>query len=211
MVCLLEELSEKRGLFFSEADFQFSLAWFIKEKHEEYEVLLEYPFDICEKDKEGNDKANTIYLDIILKKEDKFIPIELKYKTKEFCYENYNLKNHSAKNQACYDFLKDIQRIEYFKEKNKDSFESGYAIFLTNDMGFTKEPRNDAGYKEFSIHNGETKIGELDWSPTISEGTKKGRKNSINLKNKYELEWNLYSNFEEVEKNSEFKYLLVKI
>ena len=207
----MKELAEKRELFFSEADFQFSLAWHIKEKHEEYEVFLEYPFNICKKDKKGNYNKNTIYLDIVLKNNDKFIPIELKYKTKELHYGKYNLKNQEAKDLGCYDYLKDIQRIEYFKESNKDSFDSGYAILLTNDMGYTKKPNSNAGYKEFSLSDGEIKFGNLDWSETISEGTKKGREEPIKLNNQYHLNWNSYSNIKEVEKNSVFKYLLVKI
>ena len=51
-------------------------------------------------------------------------------------------------------------------------------------MGFLNKPRSNAGYKEFSIYNGRKikKNESLDWAKSISEGTKKGRKENFATK-----------------------------
>ena len=92
---ILFKLGEKRPIFHSEADFQHSLAWEIH-LQKNSELRLEYPY---RKDPE------TIYqVDIVVLEKDKIIPIELKYKTKEFnkiiYKEMYSLKNHGADDQA---------------------------------------------------------------------------------------------------------------
>ena len=66
---VMGKLSSERKVFHSEADFQFSLAWKIKENYPEYEIFLEWPVSI---------KKQIIYVDIVLEKDDKIIPIELK-------------------------------------------------------------------------------------------------------------------------------------
>ena len=52
--------------------------------------------------------------------------------------------------------------------------------------------------------------GELEWSERASEGTKKGREESISLRGSYELNWRDYSTFNE-EKYGKFRYLLVEV
>ena len=70
-----------------------------------------------------NDVDN-IYIDIVLEKENEFYPIEIKYKTKleelpHFVFgQNVNvlLGQHGAQNIGCYDFWKDVKRLEFFEE-----------------------------------------------------------------------------------------------
>ena len=197
---IMDKLRCEREIFHSEADFQFSLAWKIKEEHSDYKIFLEWPVENQYK-----------YVDILLEKDEKVIPIELKYKTKELTYKTFNLKTHSAKDIACYDYLKDIERVESLKDNF--NFEKGLSIFLTNDLGFLNKPRSNAGYKEFSIYNGRKikKNESLDWAKSISEGTKKGRKEPITLKQDYEFEWYEYSNLTSTSSNNKFKYLLSEI
>ena len=84
---LMQELSLKRKIFVSEADFQLELAWLIKERYPMATVRMEY-----------SPQFNTdMHIDILVLFDGKWFPIELKYKTKG-CRkiidgEIYNLKN----------------------------------------------------------------------------------------------------------------------
>ena len=114
----LLELSRKRPIFYSEADFQHALAW---ELHAEYEgkTRLEYPVQIY--------AGKTSYIDILDVRSPENVAIELKYKTKKtssnisYNGEEYPLTNQSAQNQARYDFIKDIERLERFVKINKNA------------------------------------------------------------------------------------------
>ena len=88
---IIGKLKNKRQIFTSEADFQLELAWIIKEEYPNTKVRLEYcpSFDL------------NMHIDILVIYDNKWIPIELKYKTK-CCNklingEIFNLKNHGAK------------------------------------------------------------------------------------------------------------------
>lgn len=202
---LLKDLSKKRKLFVSEADFQLELAWLIKEQYPHAKVRLEY----CP-------KFNTsMHIDILIIVDEQWIPIELKYKTKgckKIVYgEYYDLKNHSAKDVNCYAYLKDIQRIESIKE-NVNLFKEGYAVLLTNELSYMKVPTSkNVNYYDFSLHENSIKNGTLDWSENTSDGTK-GRncKCPIVLNGEYKMNWNEYSQIDETSTGC-FKILINKI
>lgn len=202
---LIEKLSNRRKLFVSEADFQLELAWLIKELYPNAIVRMEYcpQFD------------TNMHIDILVTIEEEWIPIELKYKTKgcnkQVDGELYNLKNHSAKDINCYAYLKDIQRIETIR-KNVSSFKEGYAILITNELSYTKTPRSkDVNYYEFSIHDGATKGGTMDWNERTGEGTKgRNHKNPIVLTGEYEIKWSTYSIVDSTN-TGVFKVLITKV
>ncbi len=201
---IISKLKEKRKIFVSEADFQLELAWIIKQEYSDARVRLEY----C-----PSFNPN-MHIDILVIIDNKWIPIELKYKTKgckkEFDNEVFNLKNHGAKDVNCYLYLKDIQRIEEIK-RNEPSFKEGYTIFITNDLAYTKKPlKHDCFYKMFSLENGIEKTGTLDWDLRASEGTKKNCETSIKLKYKYPINWFLYSKIDDTNTGT-FMYLVNKI
>lgn len=184
---VLEKLKSRRAVFNSEADFQLEFGWLLKELYPDYFIRMEY----CP-------KANrNMHIDILVITDNGWIPIELKYKTKS-CILNVNdeefvLKNHSAKDQSCYKYLKDIERIEHLKH-TIDNFIEGYAIILTNERSYTSKPtKADCAYKDFSLHEGATKHGLMDWSSNASEGTKSGCKTAIDLKGSYTIHWEEYS------------------
>ena len=186
----LNALRTKRKLFSSEADFQFALAWTIKELYPHVEVRLEWiPVDY----------NPNIYIDIVVFEDDDLIPIELKYKTKKTDKvvggERFVLKNQSATDLGRYDFLKDIQRIEFIKQHFM-SFKEGYAVLLTNDPNYSVAPSVNASYGAFSIADGDIKTGALRWA----EGSKsiKGRE-GINLLGSYSMQWSEYSRIDDAE------------
>lgn len=202
---LIEELSKKRKLFVSEADFQLELAWLIKELYPDAIVRMEYcpQFD------------TNMHIDILVTIEEEWIPIELKYKTKgcnkQIDGELYNLKNHSAKDINCYAYLKDIQRIETIRE-NVSSFKEGYAILITNELSYTKAPMSKTvNYYAFSLHEGAVKSGTMDWGEKTGEGTKgRNYKNPLVLNGEYEIKWSTYSIVDSTN-TGVFKVLITKI
>ena len=196
---IIKTLQGKRQIFCSEADFQLEMAWVIKEMYHDAEVRLEYVPTF-------NDK---MHIDILVFISNKWIPIELKYKTKNSkkgaledkkTQEVFNLKNQGAKDINCYLYLKDIMRIESIKQEVKNNFEEGYAVFLTNDKTYLESPQNnDCVYKEFSLQHGITKHGELKWAEHAGDWTKKGGiEDSITLKGSYKMEWNEFSKVDEL-------------
>ena len=70
---IMHRLSLWRPIFHSEADFQFSLAWIIKEIYPDCEIRLEFVPDF----------NTNLHLDILVILNGKWIPIELKYTTKK--------------------------------------------------------------------------------------------------------------------------------
>lgn len=184
---IIDRLKLKRPIFVSEADFQLELAWAIKEECPNVNVRLEYcpQFDM------------NMHIDILVTIDNKWIPIELKYKTKGCSKiidnELFNLKSHSAKDINCYLYLKDIERIEKIKEK-EISFKKGYTIFITNDMSYIRKSLKDNSfYKDFSLENGIIKSGLMNWGFGVGKGTTKNVDKPIKLNGKYKVEWKNYS------------------
>ncbi|MCI2236353.1 MULTISPECIES: hypothetical protein [unclassified Helicobacter] len=211
MAKIIEKLQDKRQIFCSEADFQLEMAWVIKEMYPDAKVRLEYV-------PKFNDK---MHIDILVFISNKWIPIELKYKTKNSKKEEmidkkiqevFNLKDQGAKDISCYLYLKDIMRIESIKEQEKNNFKEGYAVFLTNDKIYLRPPqKNDCVYKEFSLEDGITKHGELKWAEHTGAGTKKGIEEPIKLKGIYKMKWKEFSNVDEEKSDGIFHYLVTKI
>ncbi len=201
---ILKELSQKRPIFHSEADFQHALAWEIHQKFNKIDIRLEKRFMVNE--------LGEIYVDILLRVEDVAIAIETKYTTKKLGIklndEEFILKNHSALDVRRYDFLLDIYRLEKLKSANK--IVKGYAIFLTNDPGYWKKTkRKDTNDKDFRIHQSRRVEANktLQWALKTGEGTMKGRKRSLKFGKEYSFEWERYSK----DTHYEFKYLLVEV
>lgn len=189
-------LKDCHSFFVREEDIQLYLAnYFIRTKcfdsvfieyHLPKTMLIEYPWS----------DINNLYIDIVLVKNGKFYPIEIKYKTKEQLLpfnvfgENVNvvLGQHGAQNIGCYDFWKDVKRIEIFEE-TFEKVEKGLVLFVSNDESYQKAPLNSGvGYAHFSIHSNRKILAGsiLEWNKELS--ISKGRP-SIALNNSYFLEW----------------------
>lgn len=203
---VIDKLKSKKKVFNSEADFQLEIAMTIKKLYPSSKIVLEY----CP-------RYNTsVYIDILVIIDSKYYyPIELKYKTKEthIVYDDidYYLKQHSAKNINCYLCLKDIERIEKFKD-NEKQFEKGYTIVLTNDLSYLDEPRANSQYTDFSIHQGAVKKGTMKWNKDSSKLKSEKYGKEIKLKGNYPLDWKLYSELDSEDGTKEkFMYLVNEI
>lgn len=201
MVNILNELSTERPIFHSEADFQHALAWKIHEKHQDLNIRLEKKLN-----------AHEIYLDLLAFNDTYNIAVELKYKTKKIGHilkdEEFNLKDQGAHDQARYDFIKDISRLE--KARTHYNY-IGFAIFLTNDQSYWKNTmrKKDPFDKEFRIHEGNTIKGKLCWQEETSEGTMSGRDEAIILESEYNLNWEDYFDLNGL--NGKSRFLLIEI
>ena len=200
---LMKGLSQQRPIFHSEADFQHALAWRIHETMPDCQVRLEHPFPHEEK---------RMHLDIWLPTEG--VAIELKYRTREIKMDcegiAFVLKEQAAQDHARYDFLKDVQRLEYVMRAGE---KAGFAILLTNDPTYwdpkrmKKRSPNDA---DFRIHECRKPTGKLAWSDKASPGTIKSREDPIHLSGCYKMHWKDYSDCA-AENYGKFRYLAVSV
>lgn len=203
---VMRELSSKRPIFHSEADFQHGLAWEIHLKYPSCQIRLEYQPPFVD---------DRMYLDLLVSDNHFCTVIELKYITKklqiEWNGEKFNLKNQDATDLARYDFIKDITRLE--KVVANQANLNGYALLLANESSLWRPTVNRNKIPNdihFRIHEGRVLQGKLDWRPNTGEGTKKGRESALNLLGTYRLEWNDFSEFDG-ERYGKFKFLLVRI
>ena len=197
---IINKLKNKRKIFNSESDFQFSLAWEIKEYYKNADIRLEYCPDF----------EQNIRIDIVVKLKGKVFPIELKYKTKLYEFsigkEKYHLKNQGAQDHGRYDYLKDIQRLELFSEKI-DNFEKGFTIILTNDRTYWEKDKKGSVDEQFYLNENAIKTGSLEWSKNSSKGTMKKREDPIKLEEQYKINWHNYNIFDD-KPGGIFKYCL---
>lgn len=217
------DLETERPVFFSEADFQMSLARLIAKKNPSIQVMLEYPYYV-----DSNNLANSAiqYFDILLTDEDSFVVIELKYRQKKL-KEKYTdpytglpiyLKEHSAQDQGCFQFWNDVHRIEKTRARKtigEKKFAKGYSLMLTNDPRYWIGPRNEnISYNAFRLKE-EREVKE-DAKMAFREGTAKSSNGdkSFEIQGCYKLLWKDYSNlFDDGsdKKNGKFRYLLLEI
>ena len=152
-----------------------------------------------------------LHLDILVIVDGKWIPIELKYTTKKCIKtindEVYMLKEQGAKDQGCYNYLKDIMRIEEFRDKS-NKFIEGYTIKITSEMSYLKPPiKANCTYAEFSIDDGTIKTGCMNWSDNTGKGTMRGMEAPIVLTGIYPINWKEYSKVDDTNSGT-FMYLV---
>ena len=145
---VLAFLRTNQELLFNERDFQMHLATHLRQTKHYDDVDVEYyvPCDALE-----NYIWNSeLRLDILVQKNEEYLPIELKYKTKRAeknilrfgeKLENIQvLKNQGAQDLGMYDFWKDVRRIELVRERFVN-VHNGLTVFLTNDSLYTTQTR----------------------------------------------------------------------
>jgi hypothetical protein len=187
---IIESLRAERPIFRSEKDFQNALAQKIQSQMPTAEIILEYPHPADMRK----------HIDILVRDGQFVYPIELKYPTKKINIsvngEDYNTKNNDAQDQIRYDFIKDICRIESFKDSVND-FKKGIVIWLTNDPHYWNAPKHDnVIFREFTVHEGAELKGVVAWKENASINSIKGREAPLVLKGVYTTHWNEYSSFD---------------
>ena len=195
----MSNLATKRVAFWSEADFQFALAWELQQLLPEANIYSERYFSPL-----------NYYVDVWIEESGNIYPIELKYKTaKATIVHNgtkYVLKNHSATDFGCYDYLKDIHRIENLAMQIP-KFKRGYAIMLTNDSAYYDNTNRLSAYDNFKIYHTAIRCGMLTWGQTQKGSTLvSGNRRNFTLNNSYTMKWHPFNNGVD-----NFKYLINKV
>lgn len=222
---IMNEFGAEPRIFNSEAQFQFELAWKIKEKFH-CEVKLEELSRISSSGKKD-------YTDIILEKDGLRIALELKYKTAKYKdeYKNIFLKSHGATDLGAYDFLWDVHRIQLLtkmetsdKGEVKRPCDRGYAIILTNDSHYWTDAtiketinrdfliggdENGRGVLSKKLHQWYTVEGKIGYSKTLQNNP--SRQLGIDLKQNYYFQWKSYHTIETNEAYNEFRYMIVEV
>jgi hypothetical protein len=191
-----EALGCREDFFTREQEIQIYLADYLNQKKIFDNVYLEYHIPSNALENYPWKDSNNIYIDIVIFTGGKYYPIELKYKT-IFQSITVNLfgstkpvilGHHGAQNIGCYDFWKDIKRLELFEE-TFENVEKGIMLFVTNDESYLQPPRNnEVGYAQFSINENRTvESGRtLDWNGALSISVNRP---PISLINSYFLDW----------------------
>jgi len=196
---LMTRLANRRPIFHSERDMQLALGWLMQEAWPVVKVRLEY-----------RPTREREYIDIFRSTIDgRELFVELKYRTRALGAtvggEQFDLVDHSAHDHGCYDFLKDVERLERLVGHRPDA--SACCIILTNDWVYWTPSQRDTNDACFRLHEGREIVGDLAWKARASEGTTKGRDKVITLRGRYRATWTDYSTVG----NSTFRYLLLAI
>lgn len=202
---IIQNLAATRPFFYSEADFQHSLAFALKTAG--YNVFLEHPVQTS---------TGIYYIDIILEDKGSYYPIELKYKTKVFpcsgLFCPFSLKNQGANDIGRYQFWEDVHRIEHILGTCRDKVAEGYVIMLTNDKKYWEIPSRPitTNDQRFRIHPG-MNVRKVDWNNPSSTAN---RYPAFHLSaNHIVPEWQPYSKAYNINHspNCEFKFLTITV
>jgi len=205
-------LDRKDGeLLFNERDLQIHLAQHLVNTGHYDDVDVEYyvPYE------ELNNYIwkNELKLDILVRKGDEFLPIELKYKTKKHSKQLSRfgeqlvrkvdvLKNQSAQDLGMYDFWKDVRRVELVCQRF-GNVGNGLAVFVTNDKQYLSPSRETSNSRLFNMEEG--KHGKIKhWQNP--ETTCARTHPNFELDSEYMIHWN-HSKYEGVE----FHYCITRI
>ena len=186
-VAVLNSLSVRRLIFYSEADFQHALAWEIQTQAPEAQIRLEVPI---------SSPSGRGALDLLIIYEGHRIGIELKYLKAHLQHthegEEFNLRETSASDQARYDVCKDVVRLEHLCGTGQIHY--GFSIALTNEPKFWREDRAPSSIDvAFKLSHGRTLSGALAWASHAGSGTTAKRESTLVLTGTYALSWTEFS------------------
>jgi len=209
MSIINQALASRQDFFIREQDIQLYLAKKFIDSKLFNNVFIEYhvPANLMNNQYPWSD-IDHIYIDIVLEYKGKFYPIEIKYKTKKQNLQfnifgqkgiPVTLGQHGGQNIGCYNFWKDINRVELF-EQIFPNVERGVVLFASNDPTYRNAPLDPkASYAQFSIHDGRkvSKDSPLYWN-NGSCGTAKGRP-EIHLIHDYNIVWTQMKQMQQIQ------------
>lgn len=157
-------LEKNEELLFNERDFQMHLATFLRMTGHYNDVDVEYYVPVNELDRYKEIWDTELRMDVLVRKDKEYLPIELKYKTKsvrkrilrfgeQIAEKVEVMKNQGAQDLGMYDFWKDVRRIEIVRKRFK-AIKNGLAVFVTNDPAYLKAGRETSNHFKFSMTEG---------------------------------------------------------
>ena len=190
-------LESYNELLFNERDFQMHLATWLRNSDNHYDdVDVEYYVPKTELDNYIWDSE--LRLDIVVKKDGEYCPVELKYKTKkvERQISRFDemlddkvvvMKNQGAQDLGMYDFWKDVRRVELVRNRFKN-VKGGLAVFVTNDQLYTKASRQNSN--NYLLNMTEGKHSTIKhWQNEDSVCAKMKSYKSFEVEKEYSIKW----------------------
>ena len=191
-------LESNGELLFNERDFQMHLATWLRGSTNHYDdVDVEYYGPCQELQKVGNYVwESELRLDVVVKKDGEYCPVELKYKTKKVerkiarFDEELNdkvvvMKNQGAQDLGMYDFWKDVRRVELVRNRFKN-VKGGLAVFVTNDPLYTKASRPNSNNYLLNMTEGKHSVVKHWQNP---ESTCAKTHPDFEVENEYSIKW----------------------
>lgn len=164
--------------------------------------------------------SSNYFIDIVVEKDNKFFPVELKYATRSIdnacrIFDNDASESLLSDKAACdiimYHFWKDVRRLEVLS-KLFDNVVGGISLLIANPKVYYEAPRRLSGYKQFSTHEG-NRVGEglLSWEDKMGNFVKDKYPRFL-LDGSYVCRWEKMP-VKATRKGKEeiFKYLLINI
>ena len=189
-------LESNDELLFNERDFQMHLATWLRNSANCYDdVDVEYYVPRQELDNYVWDSE--LRLDIVVKKDGEYCPVELKYKTRkvERKISRFDedltgnvvvIKNQGAQDLGMYDFWKDVRRVELVRNRF-ERVKSGLAVFVTNDGFYTKGSKESSNNYLFNMSAGKTHSKQKRWANPESTCAKTHP--NFEVEREYSIEW----------------------
>ena len=190
-------LESNEELLFNERDFQMHLATWLRKSANDYDdVDVEYYVPKTELPNYVWDSE--LRLDIVVKKDGEYCPVELKYKTKkvERQISRFDeilddkvvvMKNQGAQDLGMYDFWKDVRRIELVRNRF-EKVKGGLAIFVTNDALYTKASRPESNNYLLNMNEGKHSVIK-HWQNENSACAKMNSYKSFEVEKEYSINW----------------------
>lgn len=210
-VCAFLESNEE--LLFNERDFQMHLATWLRNSANCYDdVDVEYYVPCQELDNYVWDSE--LRLDIVVKKDSEYCPVELKYKTKkverkisrfdeELAGNVVVMKNQGAQDLGMYDFWKDVRRVELVRNRF-ERVKGGLAVFVTNDGFYTKGSKESSNNYLFSMSAGKAHSKQKYWAKPESTCAKTHP--NFEVEKEYTIDW-----YDKVVDGVQFYYCILSI
>ncbi len=127
---------------------------------------------------------------------------------KTFGDEVFVLAEQGAQPIQGYEFLDDVQRLEFVVE-NYGPARAGYAILLTSVPGYWNRPTDGSTIDaDFRLHERRRLSGRLAWSGSAGAGTTRGKEQPIDIRGSYDLLWRDFAILG-AGGNERFRYLAV--
>lgn len=184
-------------LMFNERDFQMKLAVSLLATGAYDDVEVEYFIPNSVAKAAGYEWSSDLRLDLVVRKGDEYVPIELKYPTRRVVTDIHRfgrilpgveiVKNQGAQDIVMYNFWKDVRRVEVIRNLFPRAVKGGLSVMLTNDGSYVRGPRPGTIHSAFSVAGGRTSVtGTLAWVglPRTAVG-----KPPFTLDGKYSVAW----------------------
>ena len=194
VVCAFWESNDE--LLFNERDFQMHLATWLRNSANAYDdVDVEYYVPRQELDNYIWDSE--LRLDIVVKKDGEYCPVELKYKTKkverkisrfdeDLTADVVVMKNQGAQDLGMYDFWKDVRRVELVRNRF-ERVKGGLAVFVTNDGFYTKGSKESSNNYLFGMAGEAARSTKKHWANPESTCAKTHP--NFEVEREYSIEW----------------------